>query len=181
VKEIENMFAEVQLSRTERPDGLLESPIKCKLEKLLKAATQARTDADIQCEAIEAYKPYKEKKKGGKKVISKARALTQEDVDLLKEEEEERNAEESEKVARRPYEEGSDLPEGVALCSHAVLNPREANKPWAPQSHVFRSDAQLVTDGVVGLPEWNGRLKTFGGVGMKFDEPEDSQPRKAGR
>jgi DDE superfamily endonuclease/Tc5 transposase DNA-binding domain len=182
VKEIENLFAEVQLSRTERPDGLLESPVKCKLEKLFKASIQARTDADIQREAIKAYEPYKEKKKGGKKVISKARVLTQEDVDRLKEEEEERNAEESEKVARRAYEDGSDLPEeGVALCSHAVLNPGEANKPWASQSHVFRSDAQLVTDGVVGLPEWNGRLKMFGGVGVKFDEPEDSQPRKAGR
>jgi hypothetical protein len=67
--EIENMFAEVQLSRTERPDGLLESPIKCKLEKLFKAAIQARTDADIQREAIKTYEPYKEKKKGGKKVI----------------------------------------------------------------------------------------------------------------
>ena len=115
-------------------------------------------------------------------MISKARVLTQEDVDRLKEEEEERNSEEPEKVARRAYEDGSDLPEeGVALCSHAVLNPGEANKPWVSQSYVFRSDAQLVTDGVVGLPGVERSLENVWRVGMKFDEPEDSQARKAGR
>ena len=67
MKEIENLFAEVQLSRTERPYRLLESPIKRKLEKLFKAAIQARTDADIQRETIKAYEPHREKKKGARR------------------------------------------------------------------------------------------------------------------
>ena len=96
-------------------------------------------------------------------MISKARVLTSDDVDRLIEEEKGRNAEESSKAARRAYEEGRNLPEEVAGHSHAVLNPGEANQPWGSHSMVFRCNAQPVGDGVIGLPEWNGRLEVFGG------------------
>jgi hypothetical protein len=38
---------EAQILHTERPDRLLESPIKCRLEKLCKATSQACTEPDI--------------------------------------------------------------------------------------------------------------------------------------
>jgi hypothetical protein len=44
VKELEiTLFQAINLSPTVRPDGLLESPIKNKLDKLYKGAVQAPT------------------------------------------------------------------------------------------------------------------------------------------
>jgi hypothetical protein len=56
---IENLFAEVQLSHTERPGGPLESPINSKLEKLCKPTIQACTEADIQLETNKPYEGHK--------------------------------------------------------------------------------------------------------------------------
>jgi hypothetical protein len=41
---------------TERPDGLLESPMKCRLEKPYKATIQACIETDIQHETNKAHK-----------------------------------------------------------------------------------------------------------------------------
>ena len=61
------------------------------------------------------------------------------------EEEEDHNAEESSKTARRAYEEGRNLrEEEVAGYSHAALNLGEANKLWDSQAMVFRYNMQPV-------------------------------------
>jgi DDE superfamily endonuclease/Tc5 transposase-like DNA-binding protein len=182
VQEIEELFADIQNSRTERLDGLLESPIKCMLEKLCKSAIKGRAEADIHRETNKTFEAFGGRKKGGKKAISKARVLTQDDVDRLIEEEEGRNAEVSEKTARRAYVEGQDLPEDeVAGYSHAVLNPGEANQLWASQAMVFRCNAQPVGDGDIGLPAWNGRSAVFGGVGVKLGDFMSTQPKNKGK
>jgi len=89
VGEIENLFARVQLSHTARSKGLFEFPMKCKLEKLCRVTIQAHNKANIQ---RKTNKAYMKKTKKDKKVQSKARVLTQGDVDILRQEEEERKA-----------------------------------------------------------------------------------------
>jgi hypothetical protein len=176
-RELETLFQAINLSSTARPDGLLESPVKNKLDKLYKSAIQALTEAQIQKEQNKQFQVYEESKKPGKKLLSKARVLTQEDVDRLKEEEGDRLRVEAERVANRAYEEGAERPEeDTATYTHAVLNPGEARFPWAQQAHVFRCNVQPVGDGDIGLAAWNGRLKLMGGKGEKWGTSEETSP-----
>jgi hypothetical protein len=46
---------------------------------------------------------------------------------------------------------------------------------------VFRYDAQPIEDGDIGVPEWNGRLKAFGGVETKLDDFLSTQPKNKGK
>ena len=142
-----------------------------------KSAIQALTEAQIQKEQNKQFQVYEESKKPGKKLLSKARVLTQEDVDRLKEEEGDRLRVEAERVANRAYEEGAERPEeDTATYTHAVLNPGEARFPWAQQAHVFRCNVQPVGDGDIGLAAWNGRLKLMGGKGEKWGTSEETSP-----
>jgi len=77
-REIENLFVEAKILHTVRLDGLLESPINVGFEKLCKATIQACPETDVQRETNKAYEGRKEKENGGKKVLSKARRLSQE-------------------------------------------------------------------------------------------------------
>ena len=67
VQEIEELFVNIQNSRTERLDGLLKSPVKYRLKELPKVAIQGRTDADIHREANKTFEAFAGKKQGGKR------------------------------------------------------------------------------------------------------------------
>jgi hypothetical protein len=63
---------------------MLESPIQRRLEKLFKAAVGFATDAYIQREENKKFQAFKIDKKSSRRLLSKGRVLTQEDVDRLK-------------------------------------------------------------------------------------------------
>ena len=67
VQEIEELSVDIQNSRTECLDGLLESPIKCRLKELRKVAIQDCTDADIHREANKTFEVFAGKKQGDKR------------------------------------------------------------------------------------------------------------------
>jgi hypothetical protein len=74
-REIENLFVEAKILHTVRLDGPLESPINVGFEQL---CIQVCPETDVQRETNKAYEGRKEKENGGKKVLSKARRLSQE-------------------------------------------------------------------------------------------------------
>jgi hypothetical protein len=63
---------------------MLESPIQQHLEKLFKATIGFITNAHIQREENKKFQTFKIDKKSSKRLLSKGRVLTQEDVDRLK-------------------------------------------------------------------------------------------------
>jgi len=68
-------------------------------------------------------------KKSSRRLLSKGRVLTQEDVDRLKAEDLEKQELATQKLAQKEYKEGASLPElNVALYTRSVLNPSECNQ-----------------------------------------------------
>ena len=67
-------------------------------------------------------------KKSSRRLLSKGRVLTQEDVDRLKAEDLEKQKLAAQKLAQKEYEEGTSLPKfNVALYTRSVLNPSKHN------------------------------------------------------
>jgi hypothetical protein len=63
---------------------MLKSPVQQCLEKLFKAAIGFTTDAHIQREENKKFQAFKIDKKSSRRLLSKGKVLTQEDVDRLK-------------------------------------------------------------------------------------------------
>jgi hypothetical protein len=63
---------------------MLESPIQQHLEKLFKAAIGFATDAHIQRAENKKFQKFKIDKKSSRRLLSKGRVLTQDDVNRLK-------------------------------------------------------------------------------------------------
>ena len=63
---------------------MLESPIQQHLKKLFKAAIGFTADAHIQREENKKFQKFKIDKKSSRRLLSKGRVLTQDDVDRLK-------------------------------------------------------------------------------------------------
>ena len=86
VEDLESLRNQITESATERTDGMLETPIQRRVEKLFKAAVGFATDAQIQREENKQFQKFKIDKKISRRLLSKGRVLTQEDVDRLKSE-----------------------------------------------------------------------------------------------
>jgi len=107
---------------------MLESPIQRRLKKLFKAAVGFTTDTYIQKEENKKFQAFKIDKKSSRRLLSKGRVLTQEDVDRLKAEDLEKQELATQKLVQKEYKEGTSLPElNVALYTRSVLNPSKYN------------------------------------------------------
>ena len=150
---------------------MLESPIQRRLEKLFKAAIGFITDAYIQREENKKFQAFKIDKKSSRRLLSKGRVLTQEDVDRLKAEDLEKQELAAQKLAQKEYEEGTSLPElSVALYTRSVLNPGEHNQDWATFAHVFRCNPQPAEDFGDKLI-WKGASEECGGKPSNWPTP----------
>ncbi|OCK94494.1 uncharacterized protein K441DRAFT_659779 [Cenococcum geophilum 1.58] len=110
-------------------------------------------------------------KKSSRRLLSKGRVLTQEDVDRLKAEDLEKQELAAQKLAQKEYEEGTSLPElSVALYTRSVLNPGERNQDWAAFAHVFWCNAQPVEDFGDKLI-WKGASEECGGKPSNWPTP----------
>ena len=76
VEDLESLRNQIAESTTERPDGMLESPIQQRLEKLFKAAIGFAADAHIQREENKKFQKFKIDKKSSRRLLSKGRVLT---------------------------------------------------------------------------------------------------------
>ena len=84
VEDLQSLRNQIAKSTTKRLDGILESPIQRRLEKLFKAAIGFATNAHIQREENKKFQVFKIDKKSSRRLLSKGRVLTQEDVNRLK-------------------------------------------------------------------------------------------------
>ena len=143
VEDLESLRNQIAELTTERPDGMLKTPIQRRVEKLFKAAVGFATDAQIQRNKNKQFQRFKIDKKSSRRLLSKGRVLTQEDVDQLKSEDLQKQELAAQKLAQKEYEEGTSLPElNVALYTRAILNPGECNQDWATFTYVFRCNPQ---------------------------------------
>jgi hypothetical protein len=76
VEDLESLRNQIAESTTERPDGMLKSPIQQRLEKLFKAAIGFAADAHIQREENKKFQKFKINKKSSRRLLSKGRVLT---------------------------------------------------------------------------------------------------------
>jgi len=126
---------------------MLESPIQQRLGKLFKAAIGFATNAHIQREENKKFQAFKMDKKSSRRLLSKGRVLTQEDVNRLKAEDLEKQELAAQKLAQKEYKEGTSLLElSVALYTRSVLNPNKRNQDWATLIYVFQCNPQPVED-----------------------------------
>ena len=115
-------------------------------------------------------------KKSSRRLLSKGRVLTQEDVDRLKAEDLEKQELAAQKLAQKEYKKGTSLPElGVALYTRSILNPSECNQDQATFAHVFWCNPQPIEDFGDKLI-WKGASEECGGniptdIGI-YDVPE---------
>ena len=181
VEDLESLRNQIAESTTERPDGMLESPIQQRLEKLFKAAIGFAADAHIQREENKKFQKFKIDKKSSRRLLSKGRVLTQDDVDRLKAEDLEQQELATQKLAQKEYEEGISLPElNVALYTKAVLNPGEYNQDWASFTHVFRCNPQPVNTHFDSVLIWKGASEECGGKPYNWPTPGvKSRPQRA--
>jgi len=92
----------------------------------------------IQREENKKFQAFKIDKKSSRRLLSKGRVLTQEDVNKLKAEDLEKQELAAQKLAQKEYKEGTSLLElGVALYTRSILNPSKYNQDWATFAHVF--------------------------------------------
>ena len=82
----------------------------------------------IQREENRKFQVFKIDKKSSKRLLSKGRVLTQEDIDRLKAEDLKKQELAAQKLAQKEYEEGASLLElNIALYTRSVLNPGKHN------------------------------------------------------
>ena len=84
VEDFEFLRNQITKSTTEQLDGILKSPIQQRLKKLFKAAIGFATNAHIQREENKKFQKFKIDKKSSRRLLSKSRVLTQDDIDRLK-------------------------------------------------------------------------------------------------
>jgi len=84
VKDLKSLQNQITKLTTERSDGMLKSPIQQRLKKLFKAAIGFAANAHIQREENKKFQKFKINKESSRRLLSKGRVLTQDDVNRLK-------------------------------------------------------------------------------------------------
>ena len=84
MKDLKFLWNQITKSTTSRPDNMLESPTQQRLKKLFKATIGFATNAHIQREENKKFQKFKIDKKSSKRLLSKGRVFTQDNVNKLK-------------------------------------------------------------------------------------------------
>ena len=84
VKDLKSLRNQITKSTTKRPNGMLKSPIQQRLKKLFKAAIGFAANMYIQREENKKFQKFKIDKKSSRRLLSKGRVLTQDNVNKLK-------------------------------------------------------------------------------------------------
>ena len=148
---------------TTQLNGLLKTPTQQHLTKLFKASIGFTTNSHIQREENKKYQSFHIDKKSSRRLLSKGRVLSQEDVDRLKSEDLQKQEASAWKLTEKEYEEGTTLLElDVTTSSRAVLNPGEYNQDWAHLSYIFRCDPQPANEWINGSLIWKGTSQECG-------------------
>jgi len=99
VEDLQSLQNQIAESTTKQLDGILKSPIQQRLKKLFKAAIGFATNTHIQRKENKKFQAFKMDKKSSRRLLSKGRVLTQEDVDRLKAEDLEKQELAAQKLA----------------------------------------------------------------------------------